>query len=1014
MTKRLLLIFTIASIAAATATAQTIPLSGLSGRVTVGDAGVPGVTVTAKSPHLQGARTSGTSAAGDYIFPLLPPGDYTVTFELTGMETVTRQITLTAARTDHRLDVALAPARVAEAVTVTAETPMLAAIDTTQVGINFNQDLIEALPVARTLASLTLLTPGVNSNGPGGNIIISGAMSFDSLYLVNGAIVNENLRGQPHNLFIEDAIQETTVLTGGVPAEYGHFTGGVISAITKSGGNNWRGSLRTSFTSERWAEKTPLTQEQDDTINPVYEATLGGPFLRDHLWFFGAGRYAELEDIRQTVPGLGRAGDQDASGNPIAVGTPLSAITYPHGTQETRLEGKLTGSLTSRHTLVASYLDIDASETNQTGQTIMDLRSLVKERETPNTFFVGNYSGVLTDNFFVEGQYSKKEFAFVGSGSPYYDIIGGTLITDRARGTRYWSPTFRATPAGERRDIEVYTAKATYFLSSPSLGSHEIKLGYEDFNEVRAVNNYQNGSDYRISAPNTIVRGSQIFPRFPGGATGTLTRISWLPIFVLSKGSDYTTRSVYLQDRWSLKRFTFNLGVRYDKNDAISGDGTLQIADDSAISPRLAGHYDIFGNGRLIVNASYGHYVGRLAEGAANDADPAGRNASLQFNYRGPSINNDVNAPTSSLISTDQAIGMVFDWFFANCGRPEQQEFRCPFRTTPSIPGVESVLDPNGLDSPLVKEFTFGLGGAIGTRGYARADLVLRNWDNFYTSYRDISTGRTSDRFGTQYDLAIIRSDDGIYDRKYTGVHTQFRYRPFTRLDLGGTYAWSRLVGNVTGENSGSGPLVGDGGENPEYRQESWNYPTGYLTGDQRHRARVWATYDLPTAVGEFSISLLQSFDSATRTSVDGVIDSRPYVTNPGYLTPPATVAYFFGGRGSLKTDDITRTDLAINYRVRLFGTVELFLQPEVLNLFNERGVEAYDEEVLTADDNSTIYRPFNPFTDTPVECPQGAPAADCQAMGAHFQRGPNFGKPDSEGDYQTPRTFRFSVGVRF
>ena len=1020
-TKRLRVLVVVASLVSASAWAQTIPTSTLSGKVTVQDAGIPGVTVTVSSPQLQGARTTVTRSGGDYIVPLLPPGDYTVSFELAGMQPLTKSVALTAARNDHRLDAELSPAQVAEAITVTEETPVAAALDTTQVSTNFRSDLIEALPVGRTLTAVTLLAPGVNANGPGGNTMISGAMSFDSLYLVNGAIVNENLRGQPHSLFIEDAIQETTIMTGGVPAEYGHFTGGVVSAITKSGGNDFRGSFRTSLTNESWTEETPLTEAQDDTTNPVYEATLGGPFVKDHLWFFGAGRFAELEDIRQTVPGLARAGDQDASGNPIPVGTPLTPVTYPHSTEETRLEGKLTGNILNNHSLVASYLDIAASETNQTGQTIMDLDSLVKERETPNTFLVANYSGVLTDNFFVEGQYSKKEFTFVGSGSTEFDIINGTLILDRARGTRYWSPTFRASPGGEARDIEVYTAKATYFLSSENLGSHEIKLGYEDFNEVRAVNNFQNGSDYRISAPNTIVRGDTIYPRFPGGTgTGTNnTRILWLPIFVLSNGSDYTTRSVFLQDRISLDRFTFNLGARYDKNDAVSGDGQLQIADDSVISPRLAAHYDVFGDSRLVVNATYGQYVGRLAEGAANDADPAGRSASLQWNYRGPNINNDVNAPTSSLIPTDQAIAMVMDWFFANCGRPETGNFGCPFRTTPSVPGVESVLDPGGLDSPLVKEFTFGVGSALGSRGSARADFVLRNWDNFYTSYRDTSNGRVTDDFGTQYDLSIIRSDDGVYDRKYTGVHTQLQYRPLNRLNLGLTYSWSRLVGNVTGEDSGSGPLVGVAGEYPEYREERWNYPMGYLTGDQRHRARLWATYDLPTPVGNFAISLLQHFDSGTRTSVDGSIDTRPFVTNPGYITGnlPATVSYFFGGRGNLKTEDITRTDFALNYNVRIFKTLELFIQPEILNLWNERGVLSYDEEVLTFEDNPTgqvIYQRFNPFTEEPIECPQGAPAAECQRLGAHFQRGVNFGKPDSEGDYQLPRTFRVSVGIRF
>ena len=1008
MTKRLLVLAGIASIAAASALSQTIPLSTLSGKVTAGGGGIPGVTVTAKSPNLQGSRTTVTSAAGDYIFPRLPPGDYTVTFELPGMQTAGRQITLTAAR-DDRLDVSLAAERVAESVTVSAETTMAAAVETTQVSTNFKQELIENLPVGRTLTSVTLLAPGVNSNGPGGNTIISGAMSFDSLYLVNGAVVNENLRGQPHNLFIEDAIQETTILTGGVPAEYGHFTGGVVSAITKSGGNTLHGSFRTSLTNKSWSSKTVFTADQDDRINPVYEATLGGPLFRDHIWFFGAGRYAKLEDIRQTQPGLARAGDQDANGNALAVGTVLTPITYPHGTKETRIEGKLTGSITNSHTLVASYMDIAASEQNQTGQVIMDLDSLVTSRKTPNTLFVGNYNGVLTNDFFVEGQYSKKKFKFVGSGSPFYDIVKGTLITDRARGTRYWSPTFRATPQGERRDITDYTAKATYFLSTGALGSHEIKLGYEDFNEVRAVNNYQNGSDYRISVANTIVRGNQIYSRMPGGATGTLTRISWLPIFVLSNGSDYTTRSAYLQDKWNFDRLTLNLGVRYDKNDAISGDGKLQIAKDSAFSPRAAAHYDLFGNGKLLVNASYGHYVGRLAEGAANDADPAGRNATLAWDYRGPNINNDVNVPTNQLVPTDVAIKAVFDWFFANGGTN-----RRPFRAPPSVPGVQSILDVNGLDSPLVKEFTVGLGTALGTRGFARADLVLRNWDNFYTSYTNTSTGKVFDQFGTQYDLAIIRSDNDVYDREYTGVHTQFNYRLFPKLNLGGTYAWSRLVGNVTGEDTGSGPLVGGAGEYPEYRRESWNYPTGYLTGDQRHRARLWAIYDVPTPVGDFNVSVLQNFDSGTRTSVDGSINSSPYVTNPGYLTPPTTVTYFFGGRGNLHTDDITRTDLALNYRVKLFGGVELYIQPEVINLFDEQGVVSFDEEVLTSVDNSTTYKAFNPFTDTPIECPQGAPASQCQSMGANFQRGPNFGKPTGEGDFQTPRTFRVSVGVRF
>src|SRR6185436_14720247 len=226
----------------------------LSGKVTADGAPLPGVTVTVTSPNLQGSRTTETTATGEFILPFLPPGNYTAKFELSGMQTMSKKVSLAAALTE-KVEVTMRQEAIAESITVTADTPITASVETTQVSTNFKQELIEALPIARNLTSVALLAPGVNNNGPGGGLIISGAMSFDSLYLVNGAIVNENLRGQPHNLFIEDAVQETTVLSAGVSAEYGHFTGGVVNAITKSGGNEFSGSLRSSLTNESWIAK---------------------------------------------------------------------------------------------------------------------------------------------------------------------------------------------------------------------------------------------------------------------------------------------------------------------------------------------------------------------------------------------------------------------------------------------------------------------------------------------------------------------------------------------------------------------------------------------------------------------------------------------------------------------------------------------------------------------------------------------------------------------------------------
>lgn len=970
-------------VSAGTLLAQGLPTATLTGRVTASDGSVlPGVTVAVHSANLQGTRATTTTSTGDYIFNLLPPGDYTVTFEMEGMQGIRRKVALSAARSE-RVDAILRPAAVSEAITVTAETPVTAALETTQVSTNFRQELIEQLPVDRTIRGVTLLAPGVNSNGPSGNIMISGAMSFQSLYVVNGAIVNENLRNQPQDLFIEDAIQETTVLTGGISAEYGHSTGGIVNVITKSGSNNFSGSYRANFTNDKWTAQTPLREKHFDDLNTTHEGTLGGPLFRDRLWFFGAGRYSKRSESRQTL-----ATPRTSDINP----TPYA---YEYGVKETRLEGKLTGTITPRHTLVASYIDVKNTETNYSFGTIMDAASLVPTRDTPKSLLSLSYNGILSDRLFVEGLHSRREFSFIGGGCRFTDLIRGTLIQDRSRGNaRFNCATFRRPKdQPEQRDNRYYLLKGSYFLATPAFGTHDLRVGLEHFGEKRVVNNYQTGSDYRISAPTAIIRGSQIFPSFP---TGTGTRIQWQPILVPTKGADYKTKSAFVNDVLHLRdRWSFNLGLRYDKNDARDAAGS-KIADDGTWSPRLAAHYDIRGNGRWIVTASYGKYADKLSEGAANDADPGGRQSNLVWNYRGPSINADVNAPTDKLVPTDQALKTLFDWFFANGGTNLR-----PLRSV-SVPGFDSRIATGGIDTPHMTEYTLGFGARFSANGYARVDLVHRDWRDFYTSIINTSTGKTPPFPGTttRFDMSIIGNSNS-YERTYEAAQTQFSYRITRRLSVGGTYTWSRLTGNLTGETVGDGPVVGGADEYPEYRRKDWDSPVGYLGADQRHRARVWAGYDLNTSFGNFNVSVLELYDSGTAYSINGVIDSTPYVQNPGYVTPPATVSYFFGPRGGKRNDDVTRTDLALNYRVKLMRGVELFIEPEILNLFNEQAIVSVSDRVLTAVDDSKRFKTFNPFTEKPVR-------------GVNWDLDENFGKPTAVSSYQTPRTYRFSVGLRF
>src|SRR5258708_11208127 len=209
----------------------------------------------------------------------MPTGDYKGTFSLSGLMDVDKNAQVNLVETT-RLDADMKMSAVTEAITVTANQATV--METPQVQSNYKQETVNRLPMNRNPTAQANLTPGVTGgvNGPS----ISGAMSYDNLYLVNGAVVNENLRGQPHALYIEDAIQETTVLTGGISAEFGRFTGGVVSAITKSGGNDFSGSIRDTLDNPKWTEKSFATQSDPvDHTNHTYEETLGGRIVRARL-----------------------------------------------------------------------------------------------------------------------------------------------------------------------------------------------------------------------------------------------------------------------------------------------------------------------------------------------------------------------------------------------------------------------------------------------------------------------------------------------------------------------------------------------------------------------------------------------------------------------------------------------------------------------------------------------------------------------------------------------------------
>ena len=998
--------------------AQSSSTGSLSGVVTQGDTPLPGVTVTISSPNLQGTRTMDTNSAGGYSFGALPPGQYTVKFELSGMNTVTRQHYVGVAQA-ARVDADMNMSAMSEAITVTATAATVAA-EATEVQTTFNREIVEELPTGRSVAQVTLLAPGSTVNGPNNAIMLSGGQSFDNLITVNGVNVQENLRGQPHNLFIEDAIQETTVQTAGISAEFGNFTGGVVNAITKSGGNQFSGSFRDNIGNPSWTENSPdtfavvngqvqeaATLENLDQTSHQYEATLGGRIIRDRLWFFAAGRKAKTT-TQQTLA--------------------QSTISYPVGTTDERLEGKLTGAITPQHNIVLSYLEAPQTQTNNcqtAAPRCYDFSAVIPARELPNDFRTAFYNGVLSDSLLLEARYSEKNFSFVNSGGVDQDRVTGTPI-------RLFFPPldanvnesiFCGSCGDEERNNRQYGVKANYFLGTSSLGSHNIVAGADRWHETRLSNNFQSPTNFIMialtRAPSRDANGNALV-----NIIGNSDYVQYWPILKASLGSDLNTDAVFLNDRWDLNtRLQVNLGVRYDRNDSADSAGN-PIADDSAISPRLGLAFDTFGNGLLRWNASYGQYVGRLAETVSGAGSNAGTPARFDYSYGGPDI---LNA------SPEDAMRQVWAWYdsvggYANATLRGQ-----------NIPGFSTRILGH-LKSPSVDEYSIGASSSF-NRAVFRADYIHRDWKDFYGSFRNTTVGVVQNEIGQRADLTLVTNTND-FERRYDALQLQGAYRLFERFNLGANYTLSWLEGNVVGETAGSGPTAPATPDDfPEYTNFAQNNPVGYLGADQRHKARAWASYDMPTFLGNFNFSVLERFDSGTPYSYAATIDVRSSanfygpgqaggVANPGnkYVTPPASVVYFFSKPGEFRFDDQMATDLAINYNTNpsWLGGVSVFVQGDIVNLFNQEGQLSFNTQILTHLNNSSActanpsaagcLQRFNPLAgDVPVE-------------GVHWRKGPLFGKPTTPvtpsltttlgttlgSEYQLPRTYRLSVGARF
>jgi len=280
--------------------AQAQTTSALTGTVTDSSgAVVPGATVSITSPSLiGGAHSSVTDSAGVYRFPSLQPGTYELTAELAGLRKVTRSNIRLPLGATITVDVAMGPVTATEAVTVNASSSMVD-VKSSASNTQLDNELLQNLPTTRFQPDVIDLAPGIT------NSVAYGGTASSNALLIDGVDVSDPDGGSPWSFFNYNWIQEVQVVGLGANAEYGEFTGAAANSIVRSGGNRFSGLFEYLTERNNWVSDNTGNLPEDlradfkpREIKTYWDssAQLGGPLMKDKLWFFGGVQYFKRFD----------------------------------------------------------------------------------------------------------------------------------------------------------------------------------------------------------------------------------------------------------------------------------------------------------------------------------------------------------------------------------------------------------------------------------------------------------------------------------------------------------------------------------------------------------------------------------------------------------------------------------------------------------------------------------------------------------------------------------------------
>ncbi len=926
---------------------------------------LPGVTVEAHSSG-SGVLTTTTDLSGSYRFPSVLPGTYEITAKLASFKTSTVSNVVVSLGSIKSVDFSLAIATLSEVVMVTGESPIVD-VKSSARAANIRAEQIELLPHNRDFQSLVAQAPGANQEFKSNGIMIDGSSGAENRFIIDGIETTDMIGGSSGKDLLADFVEEVQVKSTGYPAEYGGSTGGVINVQTKSGTNNFGGSLLGVYQgSKLQGSPNPTlravfgvptqaeyhTYAKDDNTRYEPGGTLGGPLVVNRAWFFAAYQPSNTKITRTVNPSTtGIASATPSTTSQTQLVQNFSANTTNQFGSKLRTRVAFNDSWQKNSGLLATLIGSDSPTTSYT-----------KGTRYPNWSLSGTADYVANSNFTIGvrgGRYQSDVIDFNVNNAVRFVFADGTTNVGQAGvpATEQHAAGYSNIPsnngiATDKQTRNFFQVDATYYARMGS-STHQIKGGVQIDRRANDVinGNLQNVINIRWNTP---LNGRQ-------GAFGYYEVVSAGPTayqqgFATTGNVQSNVNGVFVQDTWAVNsRLTINGGVRTENENVPTyspGAGIvpnpISFGWKDKVAPRAGFAYDLVGDGKNKIYGSWGIFYDIFKLNLPRGSFGGDKWTSYYFTLDTPNF--ETLRDSASCPPTCPGTFLSSTNFRLPSQTPgldvEQQGTLKPMRSQELSFGFE-----RELSSQLSTTIRFvhkqldraidDIGDLVGAGDEA---YIIANPGEGLVAKYDISTGTSL--FAPQGAMNLTQTmpkATRYYNSLEFGVTKLMR----NNWTFHGSYMWSRDAGNYSGLSSSDEVREGGGrnfstnsatptGRDNPNNSRDFDYPSmsfdghgnvldGVFDTDRTHQVKAQGVY---------------VFKWGTSVGLNAYLMSGTPITRQVPIIAPDNYPIRYLGRGSEgRTPVFSQADLFVAHTIKMGGRRSLELSANVLNLFDQRAV---------------------------------------------------------------------------